>query len=360
MAEIDFREGAAFGGTLQRMQRLVNLLGALTSVTLVAGLAYWGHQLAVRDVSGVPVVRALAGPMRVAPADPGGEVAGNMGLSVNAIAAEGEEQPPADRLVLAPRPVELAPEDLPAAALPAAAVAPPLAAVADPNPSGVLGTVEVAGNGFTPRPPVEVPTETQPLTAAALVEAALLPPPDAVPTAVAVPAAADPDLLVAPGEPILLEGLIEPAAPAEVPEDGVPPTAEVAEAPAPTPPGALQRSPRPLARPSEMVVLAAASASAPAPTVARSADAAAIRRGTLLVQLGAFDGETDAIAEWNRLTVQFGALLADKARVLQPAHSGGRDFVRLRAMGFGDDADARRFCAALLAEGAACIPVAQR
>ncbi len=78
------------------------------------------------------------------------------------------------------------------------------------------------------------------------------------------------------------------------------------------------------------------------------------------MQLGAFDDEADAIAEWNRLTTRFGSLLSDKSRVLQQAQSGGRDFIRLRAMGFADEADARRFCSALLAENAACIPVAQR
>jgi hypothetical protein len=185
------------------------------------------------------------------------------------------------------------------------------------------------------------------------------------------------DALPPPGEPIILEGLIEPAGPAE---DGLfaapgaqlladTPTdarkdavaaalAEVLGEPAPT--DTIQRSPRPLARPSEMVVLAAAGAPAPAPTVARTADPASITPGTRLVQLGAFDDEAGAIAEWNRLTAQFGGLIADKSRVLQAAQSGGRSFVRLRAVGFADDADARRFCAALLAENAACIPVAQR
>ena len=46
--------------------------------------------------------------------------------------------------------------------------------------------------------------------------------------------------------------------------------------------------------------------------------------------------------------------------VVQSAQSGGRTFYRLRAHGFAGEDDARRFCAALLAENAACIPVAQR
>ena len=69
--------------------------GALMSVALIDGLGVWGYQLAVRDVSGVPVVRALEGPMRVAPDDPGGEQAEHQGLAVNNVAAEGVAAGPA-------------------------------------------------------------------------------------------------------------------------------------------------------------------------------------------------------------------------------------------------------------------------
>ena len=37
------------------------------------------------------------------------------------------------------------------------------------------------------------------------------------------------------------------------------------------------------------------------------------------------------------------------------ATSGGRTFYRLRAMGFEDLSDARRFCSALVAENAECM-----
>ena len=39
--------------------RWVNVIGATCSVALVLGLVVWGYKLAVRDVNGVPVVRAL-------------------------------------------------------------------------------------------------------------------------------------------------------------------------------------------------------------------------------------------------------------------------------------------------------------
>jgi len=45
---------------------------------------------------------------------------------------------------------------------------------------------------------------------------------------------------------------------------------------------------------------------------------------------------------------------------VQSAVSGGRTFYSLRAAGFADISDARRFCAALSAEKADCIPVVAR
>ena len=96
---------------LDRAKRLVNMSGALCSVALVLGLGLWGYQLAVRDVAGVPVMRALIGPMRVAPVDPGGDQASHQGLSVNAIAATGTAAPVSEQLTLAPRATELQPDD---------------------------------------------------------------------------------------------------------------------------------------------------------------------------------------------------------------------------------------------------------
>jgi hypothetical protein len=67
-----------------------------------------------------------------------------------------------------------------------------------------------------------------------------------------------------------------------------------------------------------------------------------------------------AAAEWSRISTRFPDYLAEKSQVIQQASSGGKTFFRLRAMGFVDLADARRFCAALIAEDAACIPVVVR
>jgi len=103
-------------------------------------------------------------------------------------------------------------------------------------------------------------------------------------------------------------------------------------------------------------VAAARVVSAPAADV----DAATIAPGTRLAQLGAYDSAEIAQKEWDRLYGRFGEYMEGKSRVIQKAQSGGRTFYRLRAMGFEDLSDARRFCSALLAEKAACIPVKVR
>ena len=82
--------------------------------------------------------------------------------------------------------------------------------------------------------------------------------------------------------------------------------------------------------------------------------------GTRLAQLGAYDTPDIARSEWDRLYARFGDYMEGKNRVIQQASSGGRTFYRLRAMGFDDLSDARRFCSALVAENADCIPVASR
>lgn len=115
MAEANFNEFAVGGGSSRpgAWGRAVNLAGAACTLALVAGVGLWGYRLAVRDAHGVPVIRAMQGPMRVAPEDPGGRLAAHTGLSVNRIAAEGTAGTVPDTVMLADPPVELAPEDSP-------------------------------------------------------------------------------------------------------------------------------------------------------------------------------------------------------------------------------------------------------
>lgn len=315
--------GATFGG-------IVNVIGALTSLALVAGVGIWGYNLLIRDVSGVPVVQALEGPMRIAPDDPGGEAADYQGLAVNAVAAQGAASPTADRLMLAPRPVVLADDDGPVAG------AGPAAAVSD------LGA--------------DAPAATMSSSIAALVEEL---------TRGSEPISGEPALPVEHVEAVAAR-VARPELPAGPADAAMPvprPDPAVADAPG------LRRSLRPQSRPAR-IVLASASADGSAPMAATGLESAAVAGldvdpdtlpvGTRLAQLGAYDTPEMARAEWDRLFVRFADYLDGKQRVIQEASSGGRTFYRLRAMGFDDLSDARRFCSALVAENADCIPVTLR
>lgn len=312
------RAGARDAVAADRLQRRINLAGGLTSLALVVGLGVWGYKLAVRDVNGVPVIQALDGPMRIAPEDPGGEIADNQGLAVNTVAAVGMAAPPPEKLVLAPRPVELTAED-------------------------------TAGLGATPVPGLsEASAPSTALTADPDLALAAAPPTEsATPTEVAVDAALAEALgespAVVPGEAAVV--------------DDLPLTEELAE---PAPEGAITVSPRPKARPGAREAVAAAPEAAVAMAVANEIDPATIAPGTRLVQFGTFDTAEEARAEWVRLQGRFGEIMADKALVVQPAESGGRTFYRLRAHGFDGEDDARRFCSAFVSENAVCIPVPQK
>ncbi|MFD1809073.1 hypothetical protein ACFSHQ_16160 [Gemmobacter lanyuensis] len=48
-------------------RKWVNVAGALVSVAMLLGAGVWGYRIAVRDVMGIPVIKAMEGPMRVAP-----------------------------------------------------------------------------------------------------------------------------------------------------------------------------------------------------------------------------------------------------------------------------------------------------
>ncbi|MEL6572224.1 MAG: SPOR domain-containing protein, partial [Pseudomonadota bacterium] len=91
---------------------LSSYAGAAVSLALVIGVSVWGYQLVMRDVSGIPVVRAAEGAMRIAPTDAGGEIADHAGLAVNQVAGEGEAAGPVESLLLAPQSRALAEEDL--------------------------------------------------------------------------------------------------------------------------------------------------------------------------------------------------------------------------------------------------------
>lgn len=301
------------------IQNILNWTGAALSVALIGGLGVWGYDIIKRDVSGIPVVRAVDGPMRVQPEDPGGLAAQNQGLAVNTVAAVGEAEGPADRIVLAPRPVELAEEDAPGLTIapePVYQTGPAVQTAPDETPGALV--LARASDGIVDLEEL-TPSEQ---------EAAIL---------------ALADQLAANTQPIT----------------GFEP--EAAEEPEARPRGGLVRSLRPMRRP-ESLQLASLQvpAAVPAPAAPRELQASAIPPGTRLVQLGAFDSIPVAKEEWRRLAARFDGYFDGKGQVIQKASSGGRTFYRLRAEGFADLSDARRFCAELVAGQSECIPVLAR
>ncbi len=157
-SDYDFAQDAQ-ARLADRARRWVSISGAVCSVVLVLGLALWGYRLAVRDVTGIPVMRAAAGAMRTAPADPGGEQAVNQGLTVNAIAAVGTSAKPSDQIILAPQAVVLQAGDVPkTAAVPVAdgqAALPASPAAQDPG-------LSVSGS-TTASAPLDVSSDTSPI-----------------------------------------------------------------------------------------------------------------------------------------------------------------------------------------------------
>ncbi|MCX7559557.1 SPOR domain-containing protein [Sulfitobacter sp. F26204] len=313
-------------GSSNRLVTLTNIAGAALSLVLIVGIGIWGYKLLVRDVSGIPVVRAASGEMRIKPDDPGGETASHQGLSVNAVAALGTAAAPADRLILAPKPIDLLDEDQ---VMPAAMVAPVQQeeSVQALSEAPILDAEEVIAaleSGNVDDIVAQMTAGVAPLS----------------------DVGEDSETVVASVNKAVLAEVTE--AERQV--------ASVIEAPG------VRRSKRPKKRPATRAVItpaALSTASAPAAKTAE-ANAASLPAGTRLAQLGAFDSPEVAREQWDQLTVRFDAYLSDKTRIVQKATSGGRVFYRLRAMGFEDIADARRFCSALVAQNADCIPVVTR
>ncbi len=327
MAAINYNDygDSAHGGSLAAA---LNWAGAFLSILLIAGLATWGWKLWVRDVAGVPVVRALEGPMRVAPDEPGGLASNYQGLTVNRIAEERVETAPSDTLVLAPQPTGLnAEEDLPMAALPV------IEETSDPGASQI---VELTA---TPQIEDALPGAEADIAVAEDTIEALVPVlPDTENAAAALPENTNLSATDLAVQLALGGGDLKP----EAPEVKI-----VAAAHVPV------RTPRPLIRPANLRIVSAPAVN----SVNGEVDPATIPAGTRLVQLGAFADPDEARVEWAGRLAMFGDYMVGKDRVVQEAKTGGRSFYRLRAMGFTDLADARRFCAVLVADGANCIPV---
>ena len=291
-----YDEGFAPAVSAPRVTNLVNFAGAALSLALILGVGFWGYKLIVRDVSGIPVVRAMEGDMRVLPDNPGGGVAAHTGLSVNEVAAIGEAGGPEDRLVLAPRTAGLAQEDLEAQPRADAVAA---TVLTDAAPSASTETVVIEDDA----------TALAAQLAALSTETPLAPPHETAP------------------------GVISASVPG------------------------VSTSLRPVIRPANMRIPAPATTSAVATNTEVAVTTTTFPAGTNLVQLGAFPNPALAAAEWDRLQARFGQLMGERGRVIQVSNQSSATWYRLRASGFTDRAEARRLCAALQAEGAECIAV---
>ena len=318
MADADYddlrwhrRRGALGCGRLQRRSSTPGR-GGVTSVALVVGLGDLGLQAGGARCDRRAGGAALEGPMRIAPDDPGGEIADHQGLAVNDVAAGASPHRRRNSWCWRPRPVDLTPEDsagpgrLAAAGLAeaSAAVAAAAAGGRRPRRSGaprrcrrIRGSAVDAGRWPKLWPPIAALTPSRgrgrarpgrrPCRAAGGRSRRLGPAPDA--------------------------------------RD--------------------RRAPR---------RRAAAAASTPRrrrsrrrPPRRHEVDPATIPAGTRLVQLGAFDTADEARAEWVRLRA---SSATDGGQ--GPGGAAGRKrrahlLSACARTGFDDEADARRFCSAL-------------
>jgi hypothetical protein len=294
MAE-QFYSNASQAGADQRnfsVGSVLHWVGSGVSLLLLAGGVYWAVNIASRDVTKIPVVSAQLSPMREAPENPGGKATENQGLNVTQVAAM-ENPPVAETIVLAPVAQPLAEEDLPEAE-----------------------RLQMANAVATPAPDGE--------------------------TELAVDVNALADAIVAGEKPL---SDIKPL-PVRVEGANIEQALRMALAVDETPSGLSP--PRTTIRPKLRPRATQAAAVVPTKPV--------IAAGSVLVQFGAYDSAAVAEQEWTRISAKLANFLGTQTRVIQKAQSGGRTFYRLRAAGFGDIAEARRFCSAV-SEKAECYPV---
>ena len=178
-----------------RRSRLGAAVGAFVSLAVLAGVVVWAYRLGVRDATDVPVVRAVEGPMRVRPDDPGGAQAAHQGRAVYDVMADAP--PPLETIVIAPPPERLSAEDVGsfarAAPPPARQPEPAQASISDAIASEVDGLVAAVLGVSAPEAPA----------VAGSVAIARAPAPAPRPAAVRVAARADAPAAAAPAAPVV-------------------------------------------------------------------------------------------------------------------------------------------------------------
>ena len=267
------------------------LAGAAVFLGLVGALGLWSYRLGTRDAGEVPIIRAMEGPARVEPEDPGGLQAAHQGLEVNA--------------VLAGRPAPM-PRDA------AAGRACAGRAGRGGRAAGRAGARRARGAGRAGARRGRGPADAAAGGGCAGADGLGLAAPDAdaelAADADAAPAITGPRPRSRPGQP-----------PGGAGKDRHRSASRRS--------GAGSRPSPPSAEPAPTQVAAAA---APAHEVS------GVRSGARLVQLGAFDSEEITRKAWDQLVARNGDLLGSKSLYVERTTSNARVFYRLRVAGFDE------------------------
>ena len=276
-------------------------IGAVLSLSLLAGAIGWSYKLVVRDINQIPIVRAQLGPLRVAPDNPGGLTAANQGLSVTQLAVN-EKPLLSDEINLAPA-AEILNEETSASLLREVDKLNQIDETYEIKQINAENTISLDGSSGAMKG--ETASKTESLVAQVAFSQKKVEIENAVSLALSITSEFDPSLTS-----------LRP-----------------------------KTRPRSVQQNRELIVSKEPMSKLPI--------------GSAIVQLGAFDSKSLAESEWRRFEKLLGSILAPKQMIIQKAESGGKIFYRLRASGFNDISDARQFCTAI-SDKVACIPVVTR
>ena len=276
-------------------------IGAVLSLSLLAGAIGWSYKLVVRDINQIPIVRAQLGPLRVAPDNPGGLTAANQGLSVTQLAVN-EKPLLSDEINLAPA-AEILNEETSASLLREVDKLNQIDETYEIKEINAENTISLDGSSGAMKE--EAVSKTESLVAQVAFSQKKVEIENAVSLALSITSEFDPSLTS-----------LRP-----------------------------KTRPRSVQQNRELIVSKEPMSKLPV--------------GSAIVQLGAFDSKSLAESEWRRFEKLLGSILAPKQMIIQKAESGGKIFYRLRASGFNDISDARQFCTAI-SDKVACIPVVTR
>lgn len=384
---------------------VLTFIGAVSSIALVIGVSVWTYKLGQRDAMEVPVVKAMVGPSRMLPKDPGGLITPHQGLSVNRVLEGGGVRPVARKVVTAPGDGVLKDEDLPQAALEMLAVeqlpqARPIAsrettdlvglngqASADlPLTAAVAVAVEATGakvvvakpNGLSGRKrpdtvdspeldiaPVRPVMDTATITRPDTPSMAALSTPDApVIVAEIAPEAVDEPKVT--DENIAPVDVVSLAIPAKGKGPRSAPVVSVCAMSRPKDVNATVRNAIDAAV--ETAIAAQLANTTGSTAVAKTIvatndhrlDTIPLPTGTRMIQLGAFGSEKIALSKWEQFQRRNTDLLGGKKSYVQRTDVSGKIYYRLRVAGYGSKADTLAACSALIARNLECITVTLR